>query len=225
MGLGDPDSTLVVRDAGYADLNFIASLHADELPHAFFVMLGNRFLRLYHRTFMNSPHAVALVGERGGLPVGFVVGSSHPAAHRRVLLRRHGVRLAIGGVAALAVRPRVAWTFARTRAVRYARALLRDTRPGLRQHEVAATASSGAATQITAVLAHVAVAPAARGSGVGAALVHGFRDRVMEHGAARIELVTLADERGAADFYTRLGWVSAGAGAAGDYRRFALDLT
>lgn len=56
------------------------------------------------------------------------------------------------------------------------------------------------------MLSRVAVAPAARGSGAGTALVDSFvqRARATEAGAA--ELLTRDDELGAAHLYAHLGW-------------------
>lgn len=196
----------------------MAQLHARRLPHGFFVLLGEGFLRAYHRSFMDSPTAVALVLDRGGAPVGFVVGTTDPHRHRREVMRRHGLRLALSGLAALARRPRVAALFARTRTVRYARAVLRALRRSGAAQPLAGPASA------TSVLSHVAVDTAVEGSGAGRALVEAFCDAARAAGAGRVELLTLADERGAGAFYERLGWTAGPQAPPAGFLRFTLDL-
>jgi len=105
-----------------ADIEFASTLHARTLDHGFFVALGPRFLRSYHATFAESPHAVSLVATIGGHRVGALAGILRPAAHRSWMIRRRGVRLVTGGLLALASRPRPALRFVTTRLARYARA-------------------------------------------------------------------------------------------------------
>lgn len=212
---------LEIREAQSSDLDWIARLHALRLPHGFFVRLGRRYLRAYHRSFMVSPDGVALVAEREGHRVGFVVGATRAGAHRRFVLRKQGVRLGVIGACALAVRPAVAAEFIRTRLFRYARSVAR----ALGRSHTCAPGSAAAAVGC-AVLAHVAVDPGLERGGAGSALVDAFTDAVAEAGVTRVELVTLADERGAAEFYERLGWRSADAGVVPDavFRRFVLEL-
>lgn len=192
---GDGDIRAVTPD----DLDFCATLHAETLPHGFFAELGHRFLRAYLATFVASPHAVALLRTAQDTPVGMVVGMLRPPAHARWVLRHRGLRLAFLGGMALAVRPRLALRFARTRIARYRRAWGRRS----------AAPSPDPAGQ-PAVLSHVAVAPGAQGAGLGAQLVDAFVDAARAAGSQRVVLVTLAGESGAAGFYRRRGWVESG---------------
>lgn len=210
-----------VRPARPVEADAIADLHVRLLPHGFFAELGRGFLRSYHRTFMASPHAVSLVAYRDGRVVGVIAGALDAGLHQRFVIRRHGLRLLVSGLAALVRRPKLAAKFVTTRLPRYARGLLRAARP-------AGAASAGPAVDPTrvAVLTHVAVDPQTQGSGAGAALVHSFTDAVRAAGTAqRIELVTLA-ETGASAFYEHLGWQADGEHRRDGvrYRRFALDL-
>lgn len=178
------------------DLDFGAALHAETLPHGFFAELGHRFLRAYLATFVDSPHAVALLVSAQDAPVGTVVGILRPDEQARWVLRHRGVRLALIGGIALAARPRLVLRFARTRISRYRRAW------GRRR----ASPASGSTGQ-PAALSHVAVAPGAGGGGLGGQLVHAFVDAARDAGCSRVVLATLAGENGAAGFYRRLGWV------------------
>lgn len=168
---------------------------------------------------MESPYGVAIVAIGSEVPAGFVVGATDVAAHRRYTLRHHGLRLAGAGVLALAVRPAVAAEFARTRVIRYARALLRPLLSPT-------TSGPGAAAfDRPAVLAHVAVASDHEGTGIGRALVDAFCDETRRRGASMVELATLSGEDGAAGFYERLGWVPVSEPQSGEaFRRFRRQL-
>lgn len=211
--------TALVRPADAADLAWIASLHARQLPHGFFAELGPRYLRSYHRTFLASPHAVAFAAVLENEPAGFLVGTLDSVAHHRYVIREHGRRLAAAGAAALVGTPRLAVTFVRTRTGRYVRSIARALR---RSAPASAPSTSDCAT--VGVLVHVAVEPAAAGAGVGTQLVAAFVDRARAAGVTRLELVTLAGDRGASRFYEKLGWTEAGRGADASYKRFVLDL-
>ena len=191
--------TTSLRAARSDDDRFCAALHAEALAHGFFVALGPRFLRAYYATFIESPHAVALVATAGDQPLGFVVGITAPRAHARWTLRKHGARLAVAGAAALATRPLIGLRFGRTRFVRYVGAWRRHRRDR-------GPAPPRPAAGPAAVLSHVAVAPGAQGAGLGAQLVRAFTEAAAARGAERVVLLTLAGERGAGPFYEAHGW-------------------
>lgn len=193
-----PLGPVELRPLDLRDLAFTAALHAQALPHGFFADLGPRFLRGYHATFLDSPHAVAFVATLGGHPAGVLVGILDPALHTRWVLRRRGMKLALRGALALAVRPRVALRFLRTRVRRYAHAWLRH------RHRPAEQAPTAESSQ-PAILSHVAVVPAARGTGAGAALVRAFEEAA-RRSAPRAILTTIDGPDGAGPFYARLGW-------------------
>lgn len=184
-----------------ADLDFAAQLQARALSHGFFTALGRRFLRAYLRGFVESPYAVALVAHGEGRRLGFVVGALANVEHRRWLLRRRGVRLALLAASALVRRPRLARRFVATRLLRYLRALGRRLRP-----QRSGRSRSEADSDRLAVLAHVAVAPDARGHGVGRCLERTFVALAREAEARSVYLVTLVGPRGATDFYEAGGW-------------------
>lgn len=114
------------------------------------------------------------------------------------MIRRRGLRLAVGGLVALASRPRSALRFVTTRLGRYARAWRNR---GSREES-----GQAGLDRAPAVLSHVAVLPGARKSGVGRGLVSAFADASLEAGADRATLVTLEDQDGAGAFYAGLGW-------------------
>ena len=190
-----------VRAAGKDDLRFSAALHTDSLPHGFFTQLGSRFLRAYHRTFIDSPHAVGYVATVSDVPVGMLWGVLRPGAHARWVLRHRGVRLAVVGLWRLALRPRMGFRFLQRRAGRYISGWKRN-----RRHDSA----QPAAEPESAVLSHIAVLPGARRTGSGRLLVEAFIETCRAQDVPRVMLVTLDSPQGAGAFYAELGWRSAG---------------
>jgi GNAT superfamily N-acetyltransferase len=190
-----------VRALGRADLRFTAALHVESLPHGFFTRLGSGFLREYHRTFIDSPHAVGCVATVSDVPVGMLLGVVRPGAHARWVLRHRGVRLAAFGAWRLALRPRLAFRFLRRRAGRYLNGWKRN-----RRADGQLPKSEGE----SAVLSHIAVLPGARRTGSGRLLVEAFIDACRAQDVPRATLVTLDSPQGAGTFYAELGWRAAG---------------
>src|SRR3546814_11976374 len=97
------------------DLVRAARLHREHLPHGLFPSLGERFLRRYLRTYLNTPTAVALAieGEHGMF--GFLCGTVDRRAHRGHVFRAHAASLVRGGVFPLTSHPEVATLFVRPR--------------------------------------------------------------------------------------------------------------
>ena len=189
-----------VRRMGDRDLSFAARLHARALPHGFFGQLGPVFLRPYYRSFLDAPSGVALVAEVAGEAVGVLVGTTRPTEHYRWVLRHHAPLLGFALGAALLLSPRQLSLFLRTRVVRYVRAARR-----LASRRTAPPVARGDRRRL-AVLTHVCVSEAARGSGAGSTLVREFCDAARADGRTEAQLVTLAGPEGASLFYDRLGW-------------------
>ena len=61
---------------------------------------------------------------------------------------------------------------------------------------------------IAGVLSHVAVAPEARGCGVGSQLTDAFVAAAAARGATRVRTMTRAGDDGAGGLYSSLGWRS-----------------
>lgn len=201
-GRGEPipqDMEPHIRTMELHDLQFVARQHLIHFPHGFFARLGPRYLREYYRSFVTSPYGVTLIAEHGAAAVGYLVGATDPVEHRRHVLRQHGRTLAWHAMLAMCTRPSLAIWFLRTRAVRYAGKLFRGPE-----------AIPRASSEATAVLAHVAVDPAARSRGIGTVLITGFEAQVASAGSVRITLVTAAGANGAGAFYLKRGWTSRG---------------
>ena len=187
----------VLRDLQPSDVRTTARLHRTALSDGFLVKLGESFLRQYHLTFLHSPFASARVADVGGDATGFLVGVLEPGLHGQWVVRHRGARLLWRAALALLLRPRLLTHFLHTRARRYASGLLRR----LRGQTVAVASGDGP----PAVLSHIAIDPAARGTGTGRRLVEDFETQVRRAGVTRIVVAT--ERRGGAeDFYLRLGY-------------------
>ena len=201
---------VTIRVVEMDDLERTAGIHAAVLPDGFFVALGPRFLRSYHRTFLTSPAGVGILAERAGDTVGFLFGAIDEEAHYHHVARRDRLRLGASGVLALGTRPLVAWQFASTRAHRYARGLRRLARRTVgRQPEAPRRTACG-------VLSHMAVEPSSRGAGVGSAMLRAFEEIGRANGTSTIRLSTAAGNEPAQRFYEQAGWQPSG-------ERFDLD--
>ena len=191
---------VILRVVELADVGRTAHIHAASLPGGFFVALGQRFLRCYHRTFLTSPAGGAILAESEGVTVGFIVGTIDEATHYRHVVRRDRWSLGARGLLALITKPRLALRFVRTRALRYGRGLVRlSRRPAELPSEVTPLLTCG-------VLSHMAVEPSSRGAGIGATLLSAFEETACALGARTVRLSTATDNTAAQSFYERAGW-------------------
>ncbi|AUI51365.1 GNAT family N-acetyltransferase [Arthrobacter crystallopoietes] len=203
--------SVTVRPATPTDLTTMAAWQCRYVPDGLFPQMGERFVRRWHASFLDSPFGIALVAERvddqGAQAVGFLVGSTDQFRHIDDVVRRHRVRLALAGLLALAQRPRLGAHFVRTRGRAYLKRILtpksRRTPTAVPAARTEATAASGG--QIAVVTA-IAVDSAARGTGAGQELLSRFLEDAHTAGATRAELVALLGEGSAAPFYERLNW-------------------
>ena len=209
-------SQVLIRRMGLADLEFVVDEHLAHFPDNVFGQMGRRFLTEYYRTFLDGPHANAVVAAVGPARVGYLVGVLDVHEHRRLVRRFHFRRLAWYAGAALVRRPRMASGLMRRRlAVRLA-ALRSSVR------------AAAVAPAHVAVLSHVAVRPDARGLGLGTSMILQFVERASNEGAVTVSVATRAGESGAGGLYEQLGWKLTNERDTFDGRRIALydlDLT
>ena len=195
-----------IRDARIPDLAHTAGLHVQQLPVGLFPRMGVQFVSHYHRAFVESPYAIALVSvaedPNGCEHVdGFLLGTTDEQVFRHDVLTRHRARLLRRGLIALAVRPGTLVQFLRTRLRPYLRRLCRSSshaRLGGRTR----TPPSKPAAELTAI----AVAPCSQRAGVGRALVDEFVARCSQAGSTTVELVAAVSSDEAMAFYPATGW-------------------
>ena len=185
------------------DVGGAARRHRRDLDHGLFPKLGTGFLRGYYRSLVAGPHAVALVAPADGRPAAHLVGTLDHHRHHRWALRRRGLLLAVRGALGLVLHPDALRLFLRTRVVRYLRAIVRAVLPPA--PGPSPTDAGPSATEPVAVLLHVAVSPAARGTGLGRRLSEEFVRRAHTAGSRDIRLVTRTSGD-AGGFYEALGW-------------------
>jgi len=201
---------------GLADLEFVVAEHLTHFPDNVFGQMGRRFLTEYYRTFLDGPHADAVVTVAGGSRVGYLVGVLDVREHRRLVRRFHFRRLAWYAAAALVRRPRMAAGLLRRRISVRLTALRSRAR------------ATGDASEGIAVLSHVAVRSEARGLGLGTSMILQFVARAEDAGARTVSVATRAGEAGAGELYLQLGWKLTRERDTFDGRRIALfdlDLT
>lgn len=188
-----------VRPATAADVPATAALQVRHLRNGLFPLLGERFVRRWHATFVDEPHARAYVVDDGDGVRAFLIGTVDQRAYVAGVLRRERWALARAGLLAMLVRPTVAWMFLRTRSRLYAqRVIARRMPPPLRD---------GDGSPVRVAVVHAVVTdPRRRGGGAGAALLACFEDDVRAAGTPQIQLITDDGPHGAAGFYRRLGW-------------------
>lgn len=187
---------LRIRALEVSDLPFARETLRAFLPGGFFADLGDAFLSTYLRTYATSPSGCALIAESAGRPVGFLVGSVDRDSYRHHVLHAERWKLLVKGIIGLALRPRLAVQFVRTRLRRYLQGMQRRA-PG--------SPATSVDTQV-GVLAHIAVVPEARGTGVGKALMMNFLSVCAAHGTPRVRLYVGPSNTGAQSFYRANGW-------------------
>lgn len=202
----------VIRHASRADLPEMARIHVRMLPVGLFPALGERFVRRWHRTYLDCRFGVALVAgdvtDPSGEIAGFLVGSTDHAGYMSALVahRRQLSRLALAGAVGMLRRPRLIGRFLRTRARTWLpRALLGR---GASWYPRAAT--PGRPVEAPALLDAVAVRSELRRRGVATQLIDRFLVEAAEGGARLAELVTDTNSSGATALYEHLGWTPVG---------------
>ncbi|MFZ5870658.1 MAG: GNAT family N-acetyltransferase [Actinomycetota bacterium] len=206
--------SVTCRPLAPLDVATTARLHIALLGEGLFPRLGPAFVRRWHLTFVDNPHASAhVVTNADGDVLAFILATTDQAAYVGETLRSAKWPLALRGAWGLARRPGLALGFLRTRLRRYARRIV-SSGPST-------TASSGAVEGPVAVVHAIVTTHAARGRGLGRELMARFEADVAAAGVTRMELLT--DEGGGAvEFYRRLGWTAREVRTNRDGRRMVL---
>ncbi len=177
-----------LRRARRDDAAALARLHAEHIPGGFLASLGTAFLTQLYRRISTAPGSFAIVASTEDLPVaGFVSGTVDTGALYRQFLLRHGIRAGLSALPGLLRRPRH---------------VLETLRYGT-------GAGDGNALLPRAELLSLAVDPAARGRGVGEALVRACVDELAGLGAPSSRVVVDAANEAALRLYRRCGYASA----------------
>jgi ribosomal protein S18 acetylase RimI-like enzyme len=161
----------------------VADLHMRAFPGYFLSQLGGRFLALYYSEICADPAGIALVCHNESKIVGFAVGMMNPAGFYQRLFKRRGFSFMLAAIRSTLRHPSLIRRL--LHAPKYA-----DTLP--RGEELA-------------VLSSIAVAPEARGSGVGTLLMEEFVASVKRRGGKDIFWGAKKREDGTNRFYQKFG--------------------
>lgn len=196
-----------IRSMSRGDLRFVLSQHREAFPDNVMGRMGSMFLRRYYRSFLAGPFAVAVVAERQGRPVGYLVGILDTRRHRCLLLRRHGAALAVALFAGFALHPVLVTRIMASRVSKALASKLAARDQGSdRDPADGGDGGVGSESGPVAVLSHVAVPESSQRRGVGRRLVDFFVAETRAAGCSEVCLATLDDVDGAWKLYERLGW-------------------
>lgn len=185
MTAADPTGAHL-RAATLGDAASMAALHASCIAEGFLVALGPRFLQLLYKRVVSSSGSFAFVVDGPTGAIGFVACTTDTRALYREFLRRDGL---FAGAAAF---PRV---------VRSPWRVWETWRYGARSDH------GGSGSELLAL----AVAPEARGRGLGCALVAAAVDEFRRRGVESARVVTATGNDAALRCYEVAGFRRAGA--------------
>ena len=197
-----------------SDLSRVAELHIRSFDGYFLSRLGPGFVRrLYHE--YRSPADVALVAERSGEIVGFVLGSTDLSAVYRRFYRRNlpfiGYRLLERAGRDPETRHQIGQRVGHFRV-----GLLAIV--GRRAEPITPIDEPDGAELVS-----IGVAPKAQGSPTASMLVAGFLDELRKRSVSVAKLSVRQDNERAIRFYQREGWQRIG--VSGDEFRYAITLS
>jgi glycosyltransferase involved in cell wall biosynthesis/ribosomal protein S18 acetylase RimI-like enzyme len=185
MGLGLFDdveiAAVTLRRAELSDADAVAGLHIAAISEGFLPRLGRGFMRILYRALITSPEAVVTVADDGRGPVGFVAGVVDTGRFYRRFLIRYGLPALLAALPKL-IRPAVA-------------------QKGWETLRYGATDS-----ETSAELLAMALAPAARGRGLGSSLGSRFLDEMSARGVRRVKVVVGSTNFRAIAAYRSIGF-------------------
>ncbi|MFQ5947502.1 MAG: GNAT family N-acetyltransferase, partial [Acidimicrobiia bacterium] len=177
--------TVAIRPAQPEDVPVLARLHASSISTGFLSHLGVRFLDRLYRALLGWHGSVVLVADDGSGPIGFVAGVTDIAHFYRHFGRRYGLG---AGTAAL---PRL-------------------LRPSNLVRAWETWRYDGGDIDVPAELVSMAVAPGARGRGLGIRLGSEFLEAMLGRGSQEVKVVVGAPNARALGAYRKMGFVESG---------------
>jgi len=168
-------------------LRQVVDVHMRGFPNFFLTFLGPVFVREVYRSFLTDPAGSGFVAEDTGTGkvLGVVVGALTPAGYFKRLLKRRWWMFCLASTSAILKRPTVVRRLFRALFYRG------DSPPGPQR----------------SLLVSIVVAPEARGSGVGRALMEAWLADVRQQGSPGCFLATDAHDNETVNrFYQKAGW-------------------
>jgi ribosomal protein S18 acetylase RimI-like enzyme len=186
-------------------LQQVVALHEECFPEYYLTNLGPSFLRAVYSWYVQGSEAIAHVAiDRGESVAGFVAGTVDDSNYRRSLFRRAWWPMALALVQRFISNPVLTLRLMDERKELVRQAL--STILTGRSREAGQTDVDSDKELHTASLVSIGVKPAARRSGLGAALSELFVREAWDRGCERIILSVRDDNTEARRFYESMDW-------------------
>jgi ribosomal protein S18 acetylase RimI-like enzyme len=169
-----------IRRAEPGDAPAIASLHRREIPWGLLSQLGEDFVEAFYSALVRSRYGFGFVSERDGVIIGYAAGVVDWRRFNREFVRGH-LRLAL-------------------------RALATNLRTGRWRRLLETTRYATSEALPRAELVAIALAPAARGTGIGAGLVRHVLDEFAVRQVPAVRVTAGGENVRARRLYERLGF-------------------
>lgn len=193
-------STVKLRPFREDEVGKVAAMHRDIFPEYFLSHLGQSFMALFYREFVDNDQSCGYVAEYNGELIGFVAGTEQSLLFLQQLYKRNFMRLALLVMYGLLTDQVVRHNIRKRSAhLRYAwRALWKSNRSE-------DGPPKGFSSPSCSVLA-IGVKPQFRRLGIAEKLLSEFSDHIHQKGVQKISLTVLPENAGAIAFYRKCGW-------------------
>jgi len=178
---------IIYRSATPQDIEAIVHVHTVAFPGFFLTSLGDSFLQLVYRAFLEMDSGICIVAQDGDRLRGVVAGAANPALFFATLRRRRGALFALVAAPRLLHNPlllvrKCVWAF-----------FYRGEQP--------------AAMPKAGLLSSVAVSPEVSSRGIGQKLVDTFCRELRRHSVEHVYLITdQTDNEPVNGFYRKCGF-------------------
>ena len=153
---------ITIEKANYQDVNRIVAVHLDAFKDFFLSSLGERFLRLYYRSFIDSKQGIVLCAKDDNKVVGFSACSYVCNGFNTSLVKDNLLKYMVESVVLLFTKPL---------------ALIRLAKNMTKESPEAQQFAGGGYAELYSI----AVSPSCQGKGIGKALLSAIEDDVRNH--------------------------------------------
>lgn len=178
---------ITIEKANYHDVNSIVTVHLDAFKNFFLSSLGERFLRLYYRSFIDSKKGIVLCAKEDNKVVGFSACSYECQGFNTSLVKANLLKYMAEAAVLLFTKP--------VALIRLAKNMSKES-PEAQKFEGGECAE----------LYSIAVSPSCQGKGIGKALLSAIEDDVRKH-SNQVSLTTdYYNNEKTIGFYHTLGY-------------------
>ena len=177
---------IIIRQAKLNDLDAIVKIHDGAFPDFFLTSLGDRFLKLYYKSVMNSPEGILLICQFDNDIIGFCAGTLLSSGFNARLIKKNLLSYIGQGIRLLFTRPIRIWHLYKN---------LSKENPDVGDNGEYAE------------LLSIGVDPNRQGGGVGKKMLIALEEEVKERGGCKLSLTTDYEyNEKAIGFYHSLGY-------------------